>query len=174
MAILPEPVTLSLICILVMMCVKILMDQTKKKKYNFPPGPRPLPLIGNMHILDIKRQDYTFMELAKTYGNFFTFHFGKAKAVVLVGYEANQEALVKANYDFGNRAPIPIADDFQNSHGVIFSNEETWKVTRRFTLSILRDLGMGKRPIEGSIINELQYLNALIGSHNGESYSKLI
>nr|DBA19428.1 TPA: hypothetical protein GDO54_015266 [Pyxicephalus adspersus] len=174
MAILPEPVTLSLICILVMMCVKILMDQTKKNKYHFPPGPRPLPLIGNMHILDIKRQDYTFMELAKTYGTFFTFHFGRAKAVVLIGYEANQEALVKANYDFGDRAPMPIADDFQKNHGVIFSNGETWKITRRFTLSILRDLGMGKRPIEERIINELQYLNALIGSHNGKPFNEKV
>ncbi|XP_040212686.1 cytochrome P450 2W1-like [Rana temporaria] len=174
MAILPESVTLFLIGILVMMCVKILMDQAKKKNYKFPPGPRPLPLIGNMHILDIVRQDYTFMELAKKYGTFFTFHFGKVKSVVLVGYEANQEALVKANYDFGSRGDMAVFDDFQRNHGVIFSNGEGWKETRRFTLSILRDLGMGKRPIEGRIIDELQFLNELIESHKGKPFEKQV
>ncbi|XP_073492920.1 cytochrome P450 2W1-like isoform X1 [Aquarana catesbeiana] len=174
MAILPELVTLFLICTLVMMCVKILMNLPKKKIYNFPPGPRPLPIIGNMHILDIARQDYTFMELAKKYGTFFTFHYGGVKAVVLVGYEANQEALVKANYDFGDRGLLPIAEDFQHNHGILFSNKEIWKMTRRFTLTILRDLGMGKRSIEGRIIDELQFLNAYIQSHNGKPFEKQV
>ncbi|XP_072272884.1 cytochrome P450 2W1-like [Pyxicephalus adspersus] len=174
MAILQDPVTLFLICTLVMMCMKIRLDLSKKKNYKFPPGPRPLPLIGNMHILDIRRQDNTFIELAKTYGTFFTFHFGRTKAVVLVGYEANQEALVKSNYDFGNRGPILIVDDFQKNHGVIFSNGEGWKVTRRFTLSILRDLGMGKGAIEGRIIEELQFLNAAIQSYNGKPFGKKV
>ncbi|KAM5151821.1 cytochrome P450 2W1-like [Mantella aurantiaca] len=174
MAILPELVTLFLICILVMICVKILMDLAQKKKYNFPPGPTPLPLIGNMHILDIARQDFTFMELAKKYGTFFTFHYGKAKAVVLIGYEANQEALVKANYDFGERGVIQIADDFQHNHGILFSNGELWKMTRRFSLSILRDLGMGKGSIESRIIDELQFLNAYIQSHNGKPFEKQV
>ncbi|KAG8546397.1 hypothetical protein GDO81_018992 [Engystomops pustulosus] len=169
-----ESVTIFLLCTIIMMLMKIIMGFTKRKNYNFPPGPSPLPIIGNLHILDIQRQDLTFMELAKKYGSFFTFHFGSIKAVVLVGYEANREALVSANYDFGNRAPIPIADDFQKNHGVVFSNGELWKVTRRFTLSILRDLGMGKKPIEGRIIEELQHLNAAIQSHNGKPFDKKV
>ncbi|KAG8540933.1 hypothetical protein GDO81_030007, partial [Engystomops pustulosus] len=57
---------------------------------------------------------------------------------------------------------------------VIFSNGELWKVTRRFTLSILRDLGMGKKPIEARIIEELQYLNAAIQSYNGKPFDKKV
>ncbi|XP_063790613.1 cytochrome P450 2W1-like [Pseudophryne corroboree] len=174
MAVYSESVTLFLLCTLVMLCVKILMDFSKRNIYKFPPGPTPLPIIGNMHILDINRQDYTFMELAKKYGTFFTFHFGSTKAVVLVGYEANKEALVKANYDFGERGQIRIVDDFQMNHGVIFSSGEGWKISRRFTLSILRDLGMGKSSIEGRIIEELQYLNESIKSHNGQPFEKKV
>ncbi|XP_068100627.1 cytochrome P450 2W1-like [Hyperolius riggenbachi] len=173
MAIFPESVTIFLICTLVMMCMKILINlKEKKKKYNFPPGPTPLPFIGNMHILDIKRQDFTFMKLAKKYGPFFTFHLGSSKAVVLVGYDVNQEALVKGYYDFGDRGAIPISDSHQNNHGVIFGNGEKWKMTRRFTLSILRDLGMGKRTIEDRIIEELHYLNELIASFKGNPFHK--
>ncbi|KAG8546399.1 hypothetical protein GDO81_018993 [Engystomops pustulosus] len=169
-----ESVTLFLLGTVIMMIMKILISFTKRKNYHFPPGPTPLPIIGNLHILDVDRQDLTFMELANKYGPFFTFHFGSTKAVVLVGYEANREALVSANYDFGNRAALPIADDFQMNHGVFFSNGELWKGTRRFTLSILRDLGMGKKPIESRIIEELQYLNAAIQSHNGKPFDKKV
>ncbi|XP_071976549.1 cytochrome P450 2W1-like [Engystomops pustulosus] len=169
-----ESVTLFLLGTVIMMIMKILISFTKRKNYHFPPGPTPLPIIGNLHILDVDRQDLTFMELANKYGPFFTFHFGSTKAVVLVGYEANREALVSANYDFGNRAALPIADDFQMNHGVLFSNGELWKVTRRFTLSIFRDLGMGKKPIEGRIIEELQYLNAKIQSYNGKPFDKKV
>ncbi|XP_077129639.1 cytochrome P450 2W1-like [Ranitomeya variabilis] len=167
-------VTLFLLSTVVMMVVKILLSFTKRKTYNFPPGPTPLPIIGNLHILNVRRQDITFMELAKKYGTFFTFHLGSAKAVVLVGYEANKEALVTANYDFGNRGALPIADDFQMNHGVVFSNGEIWKITRRFMLSILRDLGMGKKPIEGRIIDELQFLSTAIQSYNGKPFDKKI
>ncbi|KAM4024711.1 cytochrome P450 2W1-like [Anomaloglossus baeobatrachus] len=167
-------VTLFLLFTIVMMVVKILMSFSKRKSYKFPPGPTPLPIIGNLNILDIKRQDLTFIELAKKYGTFFTFHLGPTKAVVLVGYEANKEALVKANYDFGNRGSIPIADNFQMNHGVVFSNGEIWKITRRFMLSILRDLGMGKKTVEGRIMDELQFLSTEIQSYNGKPLDKKI
>ncbi|KAM3916476.1 cytochrome P450 2W1-like [Leptodactylus fuscus] len=167
-------VTLFLLCSLVMLVVKILMDVSKRTNYKFPPGPTPLPVIGNLHLLDIDRQDLSFMKLAKKYGPVFTFYLGPLKTVVLVGYEANKDALVSASYDFGHRASIPIADDFQMNHGVLFSNGEIWKVTRRFMLSILRDLGMGKRTIEDRIIEELQFLNAAIQSYNGKPFDKKV
>ncbi|XP_069839971.1 cytochrome P450 2W1-like [Dendropsophus ebraccatus] len=169
-----ELVTLFLLCTLIMMTMKILMSFSRRKIYNFPPGPTPLPIIGNLHILDINRQDFTFMELAKKYGPMFTFHFGSAKAVVLVGYEANKEILTTAKYEFGNRGAYRIVDDFQQNHGVFLANGESWKVLRRFMLSILRDFGMGKKPIEGRIIEELQFLNAEIRSYNGKPFDKKV
>ncbi|XP_034987672.1 cytochrome P450 2W1 isoform X4 [Zootoca vivipara] len=58
----------------------------------------------------------------------------------------------------------------QNGHGIIFADGELWKATRQFTLSSLRDLGMGKKRIEGKIQEELQFLIELIKSFKGEPF----
>jgi len=54
------------------------------------------------------------------------------------------------------------------SVGVFFSSQELWKVTRRFTIATMRDLGMGKRLGEERMLEELQFLVELIKSFKGE------
>ena len=42
--------------------------------------------------------------------------------------------------------------------GILFSNGDNWKEMRRFTLSNLRDYGMGKKTSEEKILEECHYL----------------
>lgn len=53
---------LSLILIF-FLTIKIFV--TKASEQNFPPGPRPLPIIGNLHILNLKRPYQTMLEVKK-------------------------------------------------------------------------------------------------------------
>ncbi|KAK1153163.1 cytochrome P450 2K1-like [Acipenser oxyrinchus oxyrinchus] len=97
--------------------------------------------------------------LSETYGNVFTFHMGPKKYVVLTGYEVVKEALVTQADDFSERGQTHTTNtSSRGGNGVIFGKGESWKVMRRFTLSTLRDFGMGKKTIEDQIIEESQRL----------------
>ncbi|NWX19549.1 CP2K6 protein, partial [Aegotheles bennettii] len=135
---------------------------------NFPPGPRPLPIIGNLHIMDLKRPYLTMLELSKIYGPVFSIQMGLRKMVVLSGYDTVKEALVNQADAFAGRPKIPITEEQGKGKGVVFSYGENWKVMRRFTITTLRDFGMGKKAIEDRVVEEYGCLADTIESHKGK------
>ncbi|XP_063298154.1 cytochrome P450 2K6-like [Pelobates fuscus] len=159
-------IILAMICILTLLFLyNVLWDWTPP---NYPPGPKPLPLIGNLNILDIKRPYLTLMELSKHYGSVFSIQMGMNKIVVLTGYETVKDALVNHADEFGERADFPLIHNIDNGAGLAFSRGENWKVMRRFTLTTLREFGMGKSSIEEKIIDECDYLVHRFQSFNGK------
>ncbi|XP_060087072.1 cytochrome P450 2K6-like [Heteronotia binoei] len=136
----------------------------------FPPGPRPLPLIGNLHLLDLKWPYRTMFKLSKQYGPVFSIQLGLQKTVVLAGYKTVKEALVNQADAFADRAVVPVFEDFDHGHGIVFSNGENWKVMRRFTLTTLRDYGMGKKTIEDRIVEECHFLINKFASFEGKPF----
>lgn len=129
-----------------------------QEKGTEPPGPKPLPLLGNLLQVDLKKLDSSLFDLSKKYGPVFTVYFGLKKVIVLAGYRTVKQALVNHAEDFGDREVTPIFYDFHKGHGILFSNGNTWKEMRRFALTTLRDFGMGKKITEGKIIEECHYL----------------
>ncbi|NP_956806.1 cytochrome P450 2K18 [Danio rerio] len=139
-----------------------------QKEGKEPPGPKPLPLLGNLLTLDLTRAFDTFFELSKTYGNIFQVYLGPKKTVVLVGYKTVKEALVNHAEAFGDREIGPSFRIMNDEHGIVFSNGENWKEMRRFALSNLRDFGMGKRGSEEKIIEEIHHLKGEFDKFEGK------
>ncbi|XP_073504159.1 cytochrome P450 2K1-like isoform X2 [Phyllobates terribilis] len=143
----------------------------RKRTAMMPPGPMPLPVIGNLHLVDLKRPHESLMQLSEKYGEIFTVHFGPKKMVILAGYKIVKEALITQAEDFGERATSPIFKIVSNQHGIIYTNGEMWKSMRRFTLSTLRDFGVGKKSVEARIQDELTPLIESFKSHNGKPFN---
>uniref|UniRef100_A0A087X5V5 Cytochrome P450 2K1-like n=1 Tax=Poecilia formosa TaxID=48698 RepID=A0A087X5V5_POEFO len=138
---------------------------------NEPPGPTPLPFLGNMLQIDLKKPYKTFMEkFYKTYGSVFTVHLGPKKVVVLAGYRTVKEALVNHDDVFGDRDAPPIIDEISQGHGVLWSNGDTWREMRGFSLSNLRDFGMGRKVCEDKITEECQLLMEVIKNYKGKPF----
>ncbi|XP_059584687.1 cytochrome P450 2K6-like isoform X2 [Alligator mississippiensis] len=137
---------------------------------DFPPGPWPMPIIGNLHIMDLKRPYCTLHKLSKTYGPVFSIQMGLKKMVVLSGYKTVKEALMNQADAFAERAEVPIFEELTRGYGITFAHGENWKAMRRFALSTLRDFGMGKRAIEDRIVEECEYLTERLESYKGKPF----
>ncbi|XP_040847786.1 cytochrome P450 2C14-like isoform X1 [Ochotona curzoniae] len=125
---------------------------------NLPPGPTPLPVLGNILQIDFKDMSTSLTKLSKVYGPVFTLYFGIKPTVVMHGYEAVKEALVDLGEEFSGRAQLPVNVKINKGLGIIASNGKTWKDTRRFSLMTLRNFGMGKRSIEERVQEEASCL----------------
>ncbi|KAM8724740.1 cytochrome P450 2K1-like isoform 4-T4 [Acanthopagrus schlegelii] len=163
-----------------------------------PPGPKPLPLLGNLLQVDLKRLDSSLFQLSKTYGPVSTVYFGPKKVVVLAGHRTVKQALVNHAEEFGDREVTPIFYDLNQGHGekhfrlfffcnlhlflvkklqpllfpgILFTNGDTWKEMRRFAVTMLREFGMGKRLSEGRIIEECHYLIEVFEQYEGKAFN---
>ncbi|XP_044113282.1 cytochrome P450 2F5 isoform X1 [Neovison vison] len=148
----------------------LFLTLSSRGKGRLPPGPRPLPFLGNL--LQLRSQDMltSLTKLSKEYGCVYTVHLGPRRVVVLSGYQAVKEALVDQGEDFSGRGDYPVFFNFTKGNGIAFSNGDRWKVLRRFSVQILRNFGMGKRSIEERILEEGSFLLAELRKTEGKPF----
>uniref|UniRef100_A0A8C9KF98 Cytochrome P450 n=1 Tax=Panthera tigris altaica TaxID=74533 RepID=A0A8C9KF98_PANTA len=151
---------LLLVALFTCLTMMVLMSAWRQRKLwgNLPPGPTPLPLIGNYLQLNTKQLSDSFMKISERYGPVFTVHLGPRRIVVLCGHEAVKEALVDQAEEFSGRGGQATFDWLFKGYGVTFSNGERAKQLRRFSITTLRDFGVGKRGIEERIQEEAGFL----------------
>ncbi|NXI62331.1 CP2C5 protein, partial [Anseranas semipalmata] len=109
-------------------------------------------------------------QLSSRYGPVFTLWLGRTPVVVLCGYEAVKDALLGHAEEFGGRPEIPLLARLSNDYGFISNDEKKWRELRRFTLSTLRDFGMGKSSMSQRVQQEAQHLVGLLASLEGEAF----
>ncbi|XP_006135820.2 cytochrome P450 2F2-like [Pelodiscus sinensis] len=134
-----------------------------------PPGPAPLPLLGNLthNVLPLYR---SYRRLCQEYGPIFTVWLGPRPTVVLCGSEVLRDALVEHNKEFSGRALVPVLDHLSSGYGLTNGNGERWRQLRRFTLSTLRNLGMGKRTVEQRVQEEAWHLTQAVTEKQGHEF----
>uniref|UniRef100_A0A8D1DGT5 unspecific monooxygenase n=1 Tax=Sus scrofa TaxID=9823 RepID=A0A8D1DGT5_PIG len=158
----------AVVLVLCLSCLLLLsLWKQNSGKGKLPPGPTPLPILGNILQLDVKDISKSLSNLSKVYGPVFTVYFGLKPAVVLHGYEAIKEALIDGGEEFSGRGHFPVAERINKGHGIIFSSGKRWKETRRFSLMTLRNFGMGKRSIEERVQEEARCLVEELRKTNG-------
>ncbi|XP_073500308.1 cytochrome P450 2D15-like [Phyllobates terribilis] len=141
-----------------------LLDFVKSRKNgsHFPPGPRGLPFLGNILQVDNRNPTVTFNQLRKQFGNVFSLQYFWTKTVVLNGFEVNKEALINRSEEVADRPRIPIYEKMGftgDKKGILFAHYgRSWKEQRRFTLTALRNFGMGKKSLEERVTEEAQFL----------------
>ncbi|EGV97337.1 Cytochrome P450 2C26 [Cricetulus griseus] len=161
-----------LVLVFILSCLVLLsLWRECSERGKLPPGPTPLPLIGNFLQIDVKDIRRSLTNFSKVYGPVFTLYLGTKPTVVLHGYEVVKEALIDHEEEFAGRGSLPMAERLNKGLSIVFSNGSIWKETRCFTDITLRNLGMGKRSIEDRVQEEAQCLVEELRKTNGLSTS---
>ncbi|XP_046306451.1 cytochrome P450 2C55 isoform X3 [Marmota monax] len=144
---------ISLSCILLLS-----LWRQRSWRGRLPPGPMPLPILGNILQIDVKNISKSLTNLSKAYGPVFTVYLGLRPTVVLHGYEAVKEALIDHGEVFSGRGSFPVVERVTKGLGILLTTGNRWKVMRRFSVMTLRNFGMGKRSIEDRVQEEARCL----------------
>uniref|UniRef100_A0A8C6EVM6 unspecific monooxygenase n=1 Tax=Marmota marmota marmota TaxID=9994 RepID=A0A8C6EVM6_MARMA len=144
---------ISLSCILLLS-----LWRQRSGKGRLPPGPMPLPILGNILQIDAKNISKSLTNLSKAYGPVFTVYLGTRPTVVLHGYEAVKEALIDHGEVFSGIGSFPVVERVTKGLGILLTTGNRWKVMRRFSVMTLRNFGMGKRSIEDRVQEEARCL----------------
>ncbi|VDO51931.1 unnamed protein product [Haemonchus placei] len=128
----------------------------------YPPGPFSLPLIGNLHQIQLGKIKYGgIVELMrvwqKEYGNVITFWLGPTPTVHILDFDIAKEEMIVNGAAYADRYTPYVLDVKREGRGTIFSSGDFWADHRRFTLRTLRDFAMKKNIMEERIMDELQY-----------------
>ncbi|XP_044535234.1 cytochrome P450 2D15 [Gracilinanus agilis] len=112
--------------------------------------------------------------LQRKFGPVFSVHILWRPVVVLSGPDAVREALVHRSEDTSGRPPSPVYGHVgfgPDAQGVVLAQYgEAWKEQRRFSLSTLRNLGLGKQSLEQWVTSEADFLCSAFASKEGRAF----
>nr|XP_004557314.1 cytochrome P450 2J2 [Maylandia zebra] len=147
----------------------ILFDLIRNRRpRNFPPGPRALPLLGNVFTgVDFK----SMMKLAETYGPVFSVKRGSERMVYVAGYKMVKEALVNQLDSFIDRPVLPLFHIIYKGLGISLSNGYLWRKQRKFANTHLRYFGEGQKALEKYIEVECSFLCEALKEEQGRPFN---
>ncbi|XP_068094328.1 cytochrome P450 2C8-like isoform X2 [Hyperolius riggenbachi] len=146
----------------------------KPKRYqSLPPGPAPLPVLGNPKYIGDRAACKYFPELSKKYGPIFTIWKLSDPVVVLYGYDVIKDALLNHGEMFSGRPPAPVIDAYSKGYSFPSIHGERWSQLRRFTIMSLRNFGMGKKSMEKQVLQESKSLLQAVSETGGNPFNAI-
>ncbi|QHN78468.1 Cytochrome P450 [Arachis hypogaea] len=109
------------------------LKKQQHKRTTLPPGPKPLPIIGNLHQLDSSNLNLQLWNLSKIYGSIFSLQIGFKPAIVISSPKLAKEVLKDHDLDVSSRPPsLGTTRLSYNGFDLIFSPcIEYWREIRK-------------------------------------------
>uniref|UniRef100_A0A7M5WQK8 Cytochrome P450 n=1 Tax=Clytia hemisphaerica TaxID=252671 RepID=A0A7M5WQK8_9CNID len=129
---------------------------------DYPPGPFPLPLIGNLHCIDFKRPHKTYQKLTKVYGDVFSISFGMERIVMVNTIEQAKEALVTKSAEFAGRPSNhhAFAMITRNYQDLVFADYGShWLMLRKLAIRSLKMYANLDGKLEVKVAQEVEQMN---------------
>nr|XP_044634585.1 vitamin D(3) 25-hydroxylase-like isoform X2 [Equus asinus] len=170
-----ETLGLLAVAVAIFLLLVDLMHRHQRWAPRYPPGPMPLPGLGNLLQVDFQNPHCCFTRLRRRFGDVFSLQLAWTPVVVLNGLAAIREALVHRGEDTSDRPRVPVMEHLgfgPHAEGVIFAQRgHIWREQRRFSVSTLRNFGMGKKSLEQWVTEEASCLCAAFADQAGRPFS---
>ncbi|GMR47047.1 hypothetical protein PMAYCL1PPCAC_17242, partial [Pristionchus mayeri] len=151
-----RPETMILL-ILVTLFLLFLFQQMYWRTRPYPPGPTPIPVLGNLHTILREFPGQTALNRwRKQYGKIFTHWLGSIPIVSVADYQTIHEMFVLDGDNYADRGTLSkFTEEFRGGIlGIIETSGSVWRDQRRFALHTLRDFGMAKEAMQERILYE--------------------
>ncbi|XP_077654801.1 cytochrome P450 2D17-like isoform X1 [Urocitellus parryii] len=139
-----------------------LMHRRQRWAARYPPGPLPLPGLGNLLQIDFQNMPSSFQKMRFRFGDVFSLQLAWKPVIVLNGLAAVREALVNHSEYTSDRPWMSIYEHLglgPRSQGVIMATYgHAWREQRRFSVSTMRNFGLGKKSLEQWVTKEASCL----------------
>ncbi|KAM7291382.1 cytochrome P450 2H2 [Ixodes scapularis] len=128
-------------------------QQAQKSK--LPPGPKGLPIVGNLFFISKCFKPDQCAQWAREYGPVFRINMGIGNVVILNDFESIKTFMTRK--DMVHR-PSDWIIRHSGVLGVATLNGKPWVDNRRVCLNALRELGIGQTSMKERVREECQYL----------------
>ncbi|CAL1263844.1 unnamed protein product [Larinioides sclopetarius] len=161
-----SPLTLGISVAVFLLSVVYFLTKDK----DVPPGPVGLPYFGYWPYMNNSNCHLKLHALRKKHGDVFSFTSTGRLYINLGSIKAVREALITKSEYFGDRIMDYNLMTYFFRDGVAFINGESWKVTRKFFLVLLKERGTNsiKTSIAGPLYDSIKYIVNELKAKKGE------
>ncbi|KAJ5192837.1 hypothetical protein N7449_008979 [Penicillium cf. viridicatum] len=132
-----------------------------------PPGPKPLPLIGNIHELKGQNAVHTFQKWHKLYGPIISVKLGPKTMISVGSHQVARDLFTQRSHIYSSRPRFPIMDEslFRGLSTVLLPYGPRWRSHQRLQWHFLRaNVAQTYRPAQD--VESKQLLHELLSTND--------
>ncbi|EGC33287.1 hypothetical protein DICPUDRAFT_80941 [Dictyostelium purpureum] len=130
-------IVLSIIIILTLLILKDFLCEERIKKINKNiPGPKEIPIFGNLFDINFKNVPSSIDRLYRKYGPIYRIRCGNVETVVITGNQYLEECFIKNKFIFQERF-VKFSRKMTKGLNIIYSNGEYWHRMKNVVLKEL-------------------------------------
>ncbi|KAF2677370.1 cytochrome P450 [Lentithecium fluviatile CBS 122367] len=121
--------------------------QSPRRASDFPPGPPPIPILGNIHQIPLQKSYIKFAKWAQQYGPIVGLRLGPQRAIVLNTWTAVRDLLDQRGAIYSSRPTIPLIEHMgiTDTHPAFMKYTKNWRRARKSMAEYLKDSEVDKR-----------------------------
>ncbi|KJZ71168.1 hypothetical protein HIM_09423 [Hirsutella minnesotensis 3608] len=125
--------------LLLLIAIAAFAIQHHLKAPRLPPGPRGLPVIGNIHQISRRYSWKQFQKWHAIYGPVFSLQLGQITLILLGNHEVTKDLLEKRSALYSSRPPLAVAADCvaKNFGAALLPYGPRWRQFHKIQLSLL-------------------------------------